>query len=272
MIRKWLAIGIILIFLGVAIAPSINTGIVTATQEKDLIEVTTQACGIKGYGNTTVKLTREQYKDLKVYLNDFDARLKQTKTKEEVIVLYKEAIIELNNYGLLPKGLSIPLAERLVIGNNIYDKLSGFFKHLPMSDYNIENMKCFVYAEANGLVIPLCLGILFTIGGFIAAKLMEHGGDLLLLLLIYTFLLIFVPLTWVGGLFSTLNPINILSVVLLSQGENYKLTTKSFFPYYTSFEGDMDDNEYLLFGYTGLKLITPEIMYIFGRTLFVIEE
>jgi hypothetical protein len=58
MIRKQLAVGIILLFIGVAVAPSINQSIVTASQDDDLVEVTTQACGIKGYGNTTVKLIR----------------------------------------------------------------------------------------------------------------------------------------------------------------------------------------------------------------------
>jgi hypothetical protein len=55
MIRKWLAIGIILLFLGVTIAPTINFQVVKASTDDDLVEVTTQACGIQGYGNTTVK-------------------------------------------------------------------------------------------------------------------------------------------------------------------------------------------------------------------------
>ncbi len=39
--RKCLAVGIILLFVGVALTPSINTGVVTASQDEDLIEVTT---------------------------------------------------------------------------------------------------------------------------------------------------------------------------------------------------------------------------------------
>jgi hypothetical protein len=56
-----LAIGIILLFVGVTIAPTINFNTVKASTDDDLVEVTTQACGIQGYGNTTVKLTKEQY-------------------------------------------------------------------------------------------------------------------------------------------------------------------------------------------------------------------
>jgi hypothetical protein len=47
-VKKGLAISVILLFIGVAVAPSINYSVVTASQEDDLVEVTSQACGIKG--------------------------------------------------------------------------------------------------------------------------------------------------------------------------------------------------------------------------------
>jgi hypothetical protein len=114
--RKWLAIGIILLFIGVTVAPSINQSIVTASQEDDLVEVTTQACGIQGYGDTTVKLTRQQYQDLEEYLVEFRARLNQTTTREEAVPIFKDAVVELHKYGLLPKGMSVEQAQKLVTG------------------------------------------------------------------------------------------------------------------------------------------------------------
>jgi hypothetical protein len=45
--RKCLAIGTILLFLGVIIAPTININTVKASIDDDLVEVTTQACGIQ---------------------------------------------------------------------------------------------------------------------------------------------------------------------------------------------------------------------------------
>ncbi|HVQ00656.1 MAG TPA: hypothetical protein VMT57_03995, partial [Candidatus Thermoplasmatota archaeon] len=97
--KKSLSIGIILLFIGVAVAPSINSSVVKTSTDNDLVEVTSQACGIKGYGNTTVKLTREQYNDLEQYMVEFRARLNQTTTKEEAIPIFKEAVVELNKYG-----------------------------------------------------------------------------------------------------------------------------------------------------------------------------
>lgn len=52
--KKILTIGVILLFIGVAVAPSINFTVVKASDDNDLVEVTTQACGIKGYRETMV--------------------------------------------------------------------------------------------------------------------------------------------------------------------------------------------------------------------------
>jgi hypothetical protein len=115
--KKWLAVGIIVLFLGVTLAPTINFNTVKASQEDNIIEITSQPCGIKGYSNTTVKLTQEQYQNLEEYLVRFSARLNQTSTREETILIFKEAVVELNTYGLLPKGMDIKQAQNLVTLN-----------------------------------------------------------------------------------------------------------------------------------------------------------
>ncbi|HWR62973.1 MAG TPA: hypothetical protein VN365_01055 [Candidatus Thermoplasmatota archaeon] len=115
--RNLLAIGIILLFVGVTIAPTINFNTVKASTDDDLVEVTTQACGIQGYGDTTVKLTREQYQDLEQYLVDFRERLNQTTTREEAVSIFKDAVVELDKYGLLPKGMSVKRVQNIVIRN-----------------------------------------------------------------------------------------------------------------------------------------------------------
>jgi len=114
--KKIIVIGIIFLFIGIAVAPSINQSVVKASNDNDLVEVTTQACGIQGYGNTTVKLTRGQYQNLEEYLVDFRARLNQTSTSEEAVPIFKEAIVELDKYRLLPKGMSVELAQKMVTG------------------------------------------------------------------------------------------------------------------------------------------------------------
>jgi hypothetical protein len=145
--RKWLAIGIILLFVGVTIAPTINVQVVKASQDDDLVEVTTQAYGIKGYGNTTVKLTREQYQNLEQYLVEFRARLNQTSTREEAVPIFKDAVVELDTYGLLPKGMSVENAKSfLSMINQEYGKFEKMntFPKFPKASSRINNIFCFV--------------------------------------------------------------------------------------------------------------------------------
>jgi len=126
--KKLLVIGIILLFIGVAIAPSINSIVVKASDDNNLVEVTSQACGTQGFGNTTVSLTEEQYQNLEWYLVAFRAKLNQTITREEAVPLYKEAVMELSTYGLLPKGMSIAQAQKLVAGNEPSEKTQVLLK------------------------------------------------------------------------------------------------------------------------------------------------
>jgi hypothetical protein len=124
--RKCLAVGIILLFVVVAVAPSINISVVKASTDNELIEVTTEVCGINGIGNHTVRLTKQQYQELQQYLVEFRAKLNITTSKEEVIPIFNEAIMEINKYGLLPKGMSVDQAQQFITGehqNQITEKL-----------------------------------------------------------------------------------------------------------------------------------------------------
>jgi hypothetical protein len=150
-IRKILVVEIILLFISVAIAPGINFSVVKASTDNDLVEVTTQACGIKGYGDTTVKLTRQQYNDLEQVLVEFRARLNQTTTSEEAVPIFKEAVVELNKYGLLPKRMSVEQAQKLVIGENqngIVAKIQERLLHNNLLSLNNTNFFCLVAGDA----------------------------------------------------------------------------------------------------------------------------
>ena len=128
LIRKCLVVGIIFLFVGVVVPSSINFSVVKASYDEDFVEVITQACGVNGFGNTTIKLTREQYQNLEWYLVEFEHRLNQTITRAEAIQLFKESVIELDKYGLLPKGMNRATAERLVTGGHQCVAVEQLFK------------------------------------------------------------------------------------------------------------------------------------------------
>ena len=116
--RKWVVFGIILLFIGVAVAPSITISVVKASNNDDLVEVTTLACGIKGYRDTTVKITRQQARELDQLFESLNRKLDTAISREESVHIYHEATIELSMYGLLPQGMTIDQAQHLVMGWN----------------------------------------------------------------------------------------------------------------------------------------------------------
>ena len=203
---KVLVIDIILLFIGVAVAPSINFTVVKASDDTDLVEVTTQACGIKGFGNTTVKLTREQYQNLEQYLVDFRARLNQTTTREEAVPIFKEAVVELNKYGLLPKGMSVEQAQRLVIGVYQNQRLHKFFeKQNNENQYTVDsNFLCLIagntsYSHFESLSVVLSALIVDIIGIGSIYNFLEHlieswGFEKLLILLDIFYSLCYIPM------------------------------------------------------------------------------
>jgi hypothetical protein len=152
-IKKGLVVFAILLFIGVAVAPSINFTVVKASDDNELIEVTSQVCGIQGFGNTTVKLTKEQYQNLEQYLVNFRARLNQTTTREEAVPIFKEAVVELNKYGLLPKGMSIEQAQKLVISRYVNHQGSRLLETISLRNAlpqnGVDNRFCLVVGNTN---------------------------------------------------------------------------------------------------------------------------
>jgi hypothetical protein len=63
-LKKIFVLGVILLFIGIAVAPSINFNIVKASQEDDFVEVTTQACGIEPWGMKRGAVKIHFYEDL----------------------------------------------------------------------------------------------------------------------------------------------------------------------------------------------------------------
>jgi hypothetical protein len=67
--------------------------------------------------------------------------LNQTSTREEAVPIFKEAVVELNKYGLLPKGMCVEKAQKLVMGkNNNLCLIVGFASNInsygfPLSYY-----------------------------------------------------------------------------------------------------------------------------------------
>jgi hypothetical protein len=153
-----------------------------------------------------VKLTREQYNDLQRYLAEFRAKLNQTKTSEEAVPIFKDAVVELNKYELLPKGMSVKQAQKLVTGlyqnkNRVKLQERLVQNHVPALGNN-SNILCMVAGKINDslsvmksintvlyltqiyfVVIEGLMALLFLLALFVPIPIIEIFVDKLLTLL-----------------------------------------------------------------------------------------
>ena len=138
-IKKCVAVGVILLFIGVAFGPSIN-----ATNRREMVEITTEVCGLNG-GTQTVQLTNEQAEEVEVLFDSIRKRLNATETREEAEEIFREAVVKLDNYGLLG-GLSVEQGQRLVTGGYQNPRMMKIIENMINrgQEDNTSNVCCLV--------------------------------------------------------------------------------------------------------------------------------
>lgn len=151
LLKKGLAIAIIFLFIGLALAPSINANV---TLDTELVEITTEICGIDGIESKIVKLTKQESIKLEQLIDNIKIRLDKAETREETIEIFNDAIIKLDKYGLLC-GLSVEQAQRLVVerwqNSKVFDLLENInqlFHVSETSDYI--NLFCLIATHIKG--------------------------------------------------------------------------------------------------------------------------
>jgi hypothetical protein len=173
--KKGLVVGVILLFVGVAIAP-------TVTSSNELIDVTVEAYGIGGAQPHTVQLTQQEADEMKILFDGIEQSLSNAQSRKEANTIVENAIVELDKYGLLGD-LTVQQAQQLIIGDEYQQRLlerldekfhNGIFKanYLCLITGHLSTTCCFgpfVYiAELLGLEyynvdFPVILGLLMII-------------------------------------------------------------------------------------------------------------
>ena len=150
--KKLISATVILLFIGLAFAPSIN-----ANNQSDFVEFTTEVCGLNG-GKKTVKLTQQQADEVKELFDSINMRLNATKSREGAEEIFKDAVVELDKYGLLG-GLSVNQAQRLVTGGFYNSKLiKTIEKRIKNNHIYSENVDffCLITGKTNNTIfIPI---------------------------------------------------------------------------------------------------------------------
>jgi len=127
-IRKITVVEILILFILVTIVSSINVESIIA--EDDLVTMTTQACSLTGDTRFTIQLKKQQLKELQTVFDDLQNRLSTATSSEETQRIFKDTIIKLDRYNLLPEEMSVEQAQRLV---SYHQRTPPLFQRLPQN-------------------------------------------------------------------------------------------------------------------------------------------
>ncbi len=141
-------VGIILLFMGLAVAPSI--GHRTAPISDNHTEFILQTCGPDEQTKQTIALTQQQKRQLQQVFDELKDHLSTTDTLKDTHDLFNDTIDELHRYNLLPRDLSTQQLKRLVTSASSYQKIPSALQELSRTyqrtptDGEIQNYLCSV--------------------------------------------------------------------------------------------------------------------------------
>jgi len=161
LIKKGLVVAVIILFIGLAFAPSINANISKTSIDSELVEITVEVSGIDGVKPHTVSLTKEDADE--VEKDDIERRLDNVETREETVEIFNEAVVELDKYGLLG-GLSVKQVQRLVSKINLnlrFGKLVEEYFGSEKEENDTSNRLCLVATKVQGSSICGSLRVFF---------------------------------------------------------------------------------------------------------------
>ena len=108
--KKKILIGSI-IAVAVIVLSSFSSVVGKVSSDEELVEFDVEFSGLGK--KHTVKLTQQEAEEVELFFNDVQDRLSAVESDDESMVIFNEAVVELDKYGLLG-GLSVKQAQRLI--------------------------------------------------------------------------------------------------------------------------------------------------------------
>lgn len=117
LVRKWSVVPVILLFIGVALTPCIQSKALVSSTQNERVEINIDALGIPGMKSQTMRLSEEQIQSLECILAGVDQKLNQAATTEEARAIFEDAVEQLHAFGLFGT-LSVQQAKSLLAGRS----------------------------------------------------------------------------------------------------------------------------------------------------------
>ena len=278
--KKKILLGSI-IAVAIIMLSSFSSVVGKVSSDNELVEFEVEFSGLGK--KHTVKLTQQEADEVELLFDDIEQRLSEVETRDEAEVIFKEAVVELDKYGLLG-GLSVNQAQKLIINNYEESLVNKLFKNQNSLD-DSGNRLCLIAGKTSntlsfGLASLLILGILaplVTLPMYLLLMLFDTiAPDFLINHPIFGFILAFIGVSplFVGLLF----PIEIFGFIL------FGIPTFG----YWGFEGWLEPKGFiftigldgvktwfnnipegsLIIGFSGIKITTPLLrMFHLGTAL-----
>ena len=235
-LNRGIALVVIVLFIGLAFTPSINANVTT---DSELVEITTEVCGIDGINSQTISLTKEDADTVEKLFDEIKSKLDRAETREETVTIFNEGIVELDKYGLFGD-MDIEKIQNQISNRFIQPKRTNFLGKIV--DFNFpffSNLCCFMFTNVSSGYFPYSME--FNIWWLLA---LVPDIDFVILVVNFLILLSFFPLKFMN------------IVLLYPQGINFQSTTI----YSLGFKGYKEliipyDKAIIIYGFSGIKII-----------------
>jgi len=185
-IKRGLVVGIIVLFIGIAIAPSVTSIEFSKTKTSnniDLVEITLQLCKSDGVEDHKMFITQEQEDRLELLIESFKADLDNAETREETIEIYKDMVVSLDELGILPENTNCKEVQDLIsgeIGYNIPEELK--LKNIIFNQDDGENKNCQISGETDDTIITPFVCSIFLYSLLLRAILLDRYVEIQILI------------------------------------------------------------------------------------------
>jgi len=127
--------------------------------DNELVEFDVEFCGLGK--KHTVQLTQQEADEVDQLFDNIEQRISKVETRAEAEVIFKEAVVDLDNYELLG-GLSVRQAQNLVTGK--YQKLPIYQEQAYISNENdYYNSNCLMIGDGKSDEMWYSLGMIYSI-------------------------------------------------------------------------------------------------------------
>jgi hypothetical protein len=258
---KWFALLGLLLFLGVAVAQGNNGVIRQEIPDDKLVMFSTEVCGFPGLKPQTLRLTKQQASEIELIFDNIKDRLETISSRTEACVVFDEAVIELNTSGLLPKGISIEQAQKLVVnGYSQEQEIFSIFEKGSNKNSLQDLYNTFFCLVAGVVHDGYAVGIVYMVG-MILLLLSVFPSPFAFLFGNSLVLLLGMSLVGISSLISIFSPVALMQQIQIHSGN---ITTVGLGGLHQFTEG-------LLNGFNGIKItrLDTKEMYLLGFSLMV---